>query len=81
MDGERRFLNKVHKQNRVLRFYIENYCKRISIINRLNAGILRQIDLLQKCAVTVGFTYDNKVRNILNLDRVIGLVSSHIIVV
>jgi hypothetical protein len=51
--GERRFLNKDHKQNRVLRFYIENYCKRISIINRLNAGILRQKDLLQKCAVTV----------------------------
>ncbi len=61
----RKDLSKDHKQNRVLRFYIENYCKRISIVNRLNAEILRQIDLLQECAVTVGFTYDNKGRNIL----------------
>ena len=28
-----------------------------------------------------GFTYDDKVRNILNLNRVIGMVSSHIIVI
>jgi hypothetical protein len=77
----RKNLSKDHKQNHVLRFYIENYCKIINIINRLNAEMLRQIDLLQECAVTVGFTYDTKVRNILNLNRVIGMVSLHIIAI